>query len=411
MVGFGSYALMTPVFTRCYSPTDFAVFGILLSYVSTFAGIVCLRFDTAQVAAYDEEEGFGLIVGSLGVAVIISLLLGLIAQVFISKNILSFGVLPKWSFLVITSLLLLNGWQTSLRGMLVRRSEFRIIGKVIATQGIGRSLTTTAFGLLNVGWMGLCAGEFVGKVLGLRIQASVLVPFVRKHGVQYGYNSVRGVLMKYWKYPLISVPSTMIDAAAAALPIPIITHLFGLTAAGYFTLVQRLLAVPVSLIGTNVADVFHAQLARDARNEPVQMRKSFLIFAKRLTSIAVLPAAVCLIAGPTLTGPVFGSKWHEAGLIVAVLAPLMFVSLVVSPLSRSILVIHKPEIKLIYDVSAILATIVPLYLCKYLNRGIVEAMIWYSGAQVTAYMVYFAVCLHGVIAYQRAHSVNDVVGG
>lgn len=391
-------AALSPVFTRLYGPDEFATYGVFLSFVGTVGAIIAARYDVAMIAAKEAEERLTLLVASLVLVVPVALGLGGVLWQLRAHDVLSYGVLPAWAVPATVLFLLALGWQTAMRYHFVGRGEFGLVSRVIVAQGIGRAVLTTACGLAPWGWLGLFLGELAGRGLGLRVQARAVAAALR--GFRPPAGAIRRTLTRYWKYPVLSLPSTLVDSMAAALPIPLVATAFGMIATGHFTLVQRLGAIPAGLVGAAVGDALQFELTRHAAESPDQLRACFVRVARTLALGSAPLGLLAMVLGPPLFGYVFGREWADAGLLVSILTPMMCASLVASPLSRSLAVVDRPELKLIYDASAILATVLPIVLGERQGLGFLTTMVWFSAAQTATSVIYGCICYWAVVRCQ-----------
>src|SRR6185436_17563958 len=113
----------------------------------------------------------------------------------------------------------------------------------------------------------------------------------------------------YWKFPLISVPSSLIEALATSLPLILVAHFFDTQSAGLFFLVQRVVSFPATLVTTSVADVYHTRVAERYRTSRDSVRPYLIATSKRLAVVAcvlIIPFAILLALG---FSTIFGSRW------------------------------------------------------------------------------------------------------
>jgi O-antigen/teichoic acid export membrane protein len=194
--------------------------------------------------------------------------------------------------------------------------------------------------------------------------------------------------MRYWKFPAFSLPSSFIDTLAGVVPLPLIGQFYGLEAAGYYSLVQTVFALPLTVVARSVADVFHGRVATLARDAPGRVGWLFLRTAGALGAIGLPIGVAVFVLAPILFPLVFGEQWRTAGYVAAVLAPRMVVQMIVSPLSRIVFVYQGQEAKLAFDVVVLTLTIAGLAVAKLLGLPFVAALAILAGTDLIAYGVY-----------------------
>ena len=159
---------------------------------------------------------------------------------------------------------------------------------------------------------------------------------------------------------MVVLPSSLVDALAAALPLPVIAWLFGPAAAGQFALVWRVAALPGGLIGASVGDVFHAHATGARDGGPEQVRRLLRDTLRMLVLVALLIyVPLCLVA-PWVFPWIFGEPWGVAGQMMLYLAPMWIASMVVSPVSRLPVVLGRPGLKFVFDLCFLVRPIAAL---------------------------------------------------
>jgi O-antigen/teichoic acid export membrane protein len=112
----------------------------------------------------------------------------------------------------------------------------------------------------------------------------------------------------------------------------------------------------------------------------------------RLAVVATLVfVPVCLLA-PVGFRIVFGATWTDAGVLTMLLGPLWWTSTVVSPVSRLLIVIQKPALKLYFDVLFISGPLAVLYGLR--AYGLTIAVAGYGLAAAAAYLVFAVLLWH-----------------
>lgn len=199
------------------------------------------------------------------------------------------------------------------------------------------------------------------------------------------------VSAEYAQFPLVGVPSSLLNALASHVPTPLLVAHYGLPAAGFFSLVQRVLAVPLSVIGASVADALLSRMSEHARGSSQQAERLFRLTALGLLAIGVPIAVVAVVVGPPAFEIIFGPEWRDAGRIAAVMAPWYTAALVVSPLSRVVLVYRGQVSKLAYDVISLSVAVASISLAAALGADPVHAIWYLSLGQAGAYAVYLVI--------------------
>jgi len=327
---------------------------------------------------------------SMLLTVPLTILSGLFLMVMIRYDLLSFGSLPPWSVTLVILTLVGTGFFMSLRYWFVRRMDFTIISRSLVAQGIGRAALPVIMGWAQMGGIGLLVGETGGRLLGVIRMSRRAWPAIKKTLRPFDRRYFAATMKRHWKFPAVVLPSSLIDALAASLPLPVISSLFGTASAGLFLLVMRIATLPAGLISASVADVYHGRLAEAYRTDPSQTHKIMVDAAKKLGMIGLFIYLPIALLSPLFFEFLFGAQWSQAGLLTSILSPLPLVGLIVSPLSRLLLVANRQEIKLLADVVCLVFPIFTLYMTSQMEWSFLFCMMTFSGIQVLAYFLYFS---------------------
>ena len=353
--------LVTPLLTRLYSPADMGLFGLYFSFVSVASVAVCLRVDLGVASARTPHEATELVVLCLGLCPVLGVVSAGLLALLMTRHVLSFNLLPLWTVWILIPALVATGVFSALRYWHVGRREFASISRSLVVQGGTRAGVSVAAGVSHAGWLGLVLGDLVGRCLGIYRLWIAAAPMVVADIASGGLRQLGARLKAAWRYPLIVLPSSVLDALGAALPIPMIATVFGPAAAGQFALAWRIATVPAGLVAASVADVFHAHSVQAQTTRSGRLRQLVQQTMLRLAIVATVVFVPLCVLAPMGFRITFGVSWHDAGVLAMLLGPLWWTSTVVSPISRLLIVIQKPALKLYFDVLFISVPLAVLY--------------------------------------------------
>ena len=144
-----------------------------------------------------------------------------------------------------------------------RRGYFKTLSSCIASQSIGQSLAQVCLRLL--GHTGLLLGSLIGQALALlgllnkvRKDDATLLSIMTLEGV-------RQAAARYWRFPLVSFWSGLVNVLNLHLPVLLFAGLYGQNFVGFYLLGFRVLQMPLQLVGRSIAQVFFPEAARSYR--------------------------------------------------------------------------------------------------------------------------------------------------
>lgn len=382
--------LASPLLTRLYLPSDMGLMGLYVSYFGFVTVAASLRYETAIVSAPDRSQAAHLTFLSMMLALPSSFVCAWVLYLLVKHSVLGFGNLPAFTALFVIPSVLLTGIFAALRYWFVREESLATVSKALVMQNSARSFLQVGFGALRWGWLGLIGGDILGRGVGIGRMLRGAWPVISGEVFPLKWKEIAGVLRSYRKFPIYSLPSALIDALAMTIPLPLIAGLYGTEPAGHFSLVLRVLSLPLALVGTSVGDAFHGRMAAHVREEPNGSARFFYRTARGLFLVGVMPAILLVVFGEDIFRLVFGQNWGLAGKLATAMAPWTLAQLVVSPLSRVVYVLQGQELKLVYDVLSLSATVGVVLIGHARGLRVFNTVVWLSLVNVLANGLYFA---------------------
>ena len=353
MIGQGMLIISTPIITRFYTPEDFGLFAVFGALASIFGMVIGLRYELAVPLERDDRAAAALVSGIF----LTSLLIGFLLTILIWLWAADFVALLDMPELAVMLWLLppcLIVWAAggALSFWSIRQGTFRLNGvnRVYhyGTQAVGQ----LSFAPAAIGGAGLVFGYalgFLARFLHLlfALPRADVDAFLRP-----SLKEIFVVLRCYWRYPIFSTSSSALQATANMLPAVLIAMLYGPAMAGLYALAQRVIALPLRLLGETASHVFLGEIRTLDHAGVIRLFKSTTVLFATLGLIGMLPL---LWLAPPLFAFVFGEKWHDAGVIVQLLLPLYFMRFVVTPVSQTLNVLERQDLHLLASVLNALA--------------------------------------------------------
>lgn len=343
--------LAAPVLTRLYSPDDYGMMALFISISGVLAVIACWRYELAIVLPEKDEEAANLLILSIGINFGMCLLTLLAVVLFRQQiaNLLGAPPLARWLWFLPLSLLssglfqAFNYWST-------RRKQFGRLAIRQVTQSTVAIGTQLAAGLLGAGAGGLIGGSILGQIaatgrLGWQIakeEGHLIKKFVSNGMLKYQF-------FRYRNFPLFSSWSGLLNTASTMLPALMLGYFFNPTIVGYYALGQKVLSLPMGLIGGAVAQVFFPR-ATQAKFEGNLGSLTLNTFSHLLT-LGVTPILLLAASAPQLFTFVFGHQWVTAGVYMRWLSLWLLLVFVSSPISTLFVVLEKQRIGLMFDLT------------------------------------------------------------
>ena len=143
--------------------------------------------------------------------------------------------------------------------------------------------------------------------------------------------------------------SALLNSLGLMGPMLLLAGFYGATVVGWYALVQRLLGVPITLLGRAVTNVYFSDSARLAREDPAELHVMFVSLLKKLAllgSVTIIPAG---LISPYAFPIIFGDNWDVAGQYALVLSPMILLQFVSSPFGVTLTVLQRQDLALLRE--------------------------------------------------------------
>ena len=371
--------LASPLLTRLYTPEDFGVYSVYVSIATIIQVIVCLRFDVPITLADKNEKARNLLILCVLSAFIISIITGVITVFFHQKIGQFVGLKENTELLVFISVsVFLGGVYSAGTYWRIRENKYKVITQSKITQSLPQTFSQLYFGYMMYGVVGLILGELIGRLLGsLNLWKGKLIRLLIINPYEESIH-LKSTAIEYKKFPLISSWSALINSGSLVLPALFIAWQYGLIAAGAYSLVQRVFAIPVNLIGQAMATVYMGTASKLKHDNIKQLGVLYTKTMVTLFFIGIIPVVIIGIYGVEIFTWVFGKKWQLAGQVSQVLAVLFLFRFAMSPVSQTLMILEKQYIQLIWDVSRIISVVAVFGISITDNYPVFDMLIGYS---------------------------------
>lgn len=400
---------VSPLLTRLYDPAQFGALGVFTSLLGILLVVTTLRLELAIPIAEGPKQAASLLCLSLGATALTGLLVLCALLLGLARTNLPFLTpLGGWIYLLPVGMLLGGGYQSLTYGA-TRAKAYNALARTKLAQGVGMAGTQVTLGFLPVGAFGLLAGYVVGQAAG--------VVTLSREIVRSGSFSFRGLnlatlwdcLGRYRKFPLVSTWSALLNAASVWCPVLFLASFHGAVAAGAFALTQRVITIPISMVGRAVNQVFTGEAGECLRNaeERPKLRR---LYWRTLGYLALLGAGPVLIIGlvsPTVFSVVFGEEWRRAGEFARILALGYAAQFAVGPLTTLLLLIGRNERQLAWDFTRSVV-IVGGFACLTVAQASAESMLLFFSLSLVFFYLVHVVLSDLALRQAGATPINDV---
>ena len=394
-----SQALMLvslPVLFRLYTPQDFGVWAAVQAIAVIAGSLVSLRFDLALVLERNLAAASRLLYAIIGVvlacSVVIALLLG------VSMGFLGFLGVDATTASLGWSWLVLIGLGVALQSWLMRNGAFGSISVAVVFNTVVTSIVQLAGGVWGHGiW--LIIGSIAGQAAAFIFYISIIVstddrPVYRS----LTFKEIWAVLRQHRRFPLFSLPFTVLSLVRERAPIFIIGAFGPPALVGLYSQAWRLTHFPSGLTSAALRPVFFHRTATEglaAQGKAVDRFVRWLLLASS-------PWIGFVVFGnDALFNLVLGSQWQGAGHLAALLVVPAALFTITNWMDRLLDAVGRQDVNLKVEMVAGLTSVGVLWVALAAGGSLTLAVLLQSLALVLSYVGFIWIC-YGIAGWPRS---------
>jgi len=389
-----------PILSRLFTPLEFGYFSLVMAYSGIIAPAAALRLETAVMLPERVEQVRALTRAGLVSIFTISVLVTAALEGLLLIGASGVGespLFPVWvgAYILTTSLFMFLGQ------LALRKREYSLVARRSLLQAVVASVMQVLLGL----WRKIPDGLLLGGLLGRSAGIAVLLKHTREFLRKPPRGGARQALREYWRFPVIFTPSIILNSLGLLAPLIYLTAVFGVTAAGQIGMAEKIVAVPVTVIGAAVGQAVDAEVSRAIRDRVTDHSRFYLRLTIFLGSIGALVAVVGGTLGGIVIPLILGEKWQLAGQIVQILSITSAVRLVATPLAKFIVLLQKSFANSTLDITRVVLVAAAMFTCTTLKLDLISSVwIIYSALTVT----YVATWLYGLALVYRRRPTSQI---
>lgn len=364
--------LVSPILSRMYSPADFGVSVLFQSITNIILTIATLKLDSAIVIPESDEKAKRIVVASLFYTFVTSIIMFIILLMLHIFGLDIFKNGNKYLLYFLVSLtILFGGTNSTFSNWGNRIQEYKTIMWIPVINTVTSTILNLSFGFLNYKSYGLIFGIFGGTLI------SSLYLFL-KFGIPKIEPNIVKTTKEFSDFPIFQMPALLLNTLSTQIAIVAFTFFYNDTITGWYSMSQRILLLPLTIVGSAVGQVYF----REAVSLNQRGEKLDVLTKKILTNaflIAFIPMTIIIGFGDVLFGFVFGKEWVEAGIFAKYLTPWFLMVFVASPLSNILIVLKRQRENLIINFILLLSRVLVIWLGSLLFKDYSSTLILFGG--------------------------------
>lgn len=379
--------LLLPLLFRAYDPAAFGTWTTIAAIVIAVGTTATLRYELAIVIEPADDDAATLFWTCLGIGLLTATLAGAIIYFIASQ--LGNPLTADFSVMALCAV-----WLGAMVGnqpvqcWLLRSGKFGANSICLATATIGSNVAQLALVQVLPGFSGLVAGSalgtLVGAICGVALVARQPPPMIG------GVATVRTLLARNRRFPIYSLPFTLLSLARERAPILALALFAPAAQVGAYSQAWRLISLPAGLTSSALRPVVFHAAARDgiAMVQP--------LIATLLAVIAVMgaPWLGVIAAQPQWTfGALLGPAWQIAGSYAAILAVPALLFAMSNWLDRVFDAAQRSDLNLKLEILAVVLSLGGFAGALLMGWPLIWVIVLQSVGLVTSYLFVIATCI------------------
>jgi len=364
---------ISPILTRIYTPEDFGVWALFVAITSIFGSIVNGRYELAIMLPKKDEDAINIFALGVIITVTISLLLLILVVLFHDYLValLNNKSIGMWLYFVPIAVFF-TGLYNILNYFNNRKKYYKDIASATIIKSIITAVIQLSVGFMKGGVGGLISGQLISQMFA---NMKLFKNIIKDKLLLSRISKVKIIALakRYKDFPKFTLWAGLANTLSLSSTNILISSLFGISTLGFYSLVQRLLGMPSSLIGNSIGQVFFQEATKE-RKETGKSINSFNSTIKKLFMLGLPSFAVLYLIAEDLFAFVFGEEWRISGVYAKTLVPLYFVRFIVSPITIMNQVNLKNKLGMMWQFGLLFLYLVILYVSSYKNLNFLDTL-------------------------------------
>ena len=367
---------VSPILTRIYTTEDFGVVALYIAVVSIFGNIITGKYDSAIMIPATNKEAFNILILSMLLTVFFSSVLFLVILFFGDtvlnlsgyENLLPYLYWMPFSIIMIGSYQGLNLWMN-------RRNYYKILSINKIYQSSATASSNIGFGTFGFQHAGLVYAQIIGQAVGT-FSLGWKAYRDMKFKIKFKWYTMFILSKKYIKYPKYILPTALIATVTQHLPTFFVSSFFSVMLLGLYSLTDKMLSVPATLIGSAFSQSFYHEFSQRYNSNDANIKIFLLKVWSVLAIFGFVPFGLIVMHGPEIFSFIFGEPWRQSGEIASILSIYYYARLITSPTINALLVLGYEHLMLKLSIV--------IFICRFVSLAVGY---YYSSFYLSLYLI------------------------
>ncbi|MDN3639989.1 oligosaccharide flippase family protein [Simiduia curdlanivorans] len=378
---------ITPILTRMYSPADFGILALFISITAILGSVVNGRYELAIMLPEEDDEAINIAALGLLIGIAFSIFLFLPITIYNSEitRFLGNADISFWLYFV-PFVVLMMGLFNVLNYLNTRKKLYKDIAKANVYKATAMSAVQLSFGVIKSGATGLISGQIVSQLAAnFRLAKNAKSNYNLE---KVNFIEIKRLAKRYIDFPKFSMWAVFSNSLAYNLTNIFISIIYNVGTLGFYSLAQRILGLPASLIGASIGQVYFQEAVNEKQRTGVAI-KTFDKTSKKLFLLSILFFTPLYFVLPLIFEIVFGIEWRIAGEYAQIILPFVALQFIVAAVSNTNNIFEKQKIALLWQLGLLLISASIILYANYFSVFFTDFIFFYTIIMSAYYMFLF----------------------
>lgn len=383
---------ISPILTRIYTPEDFGVFALFIAITAIFGSIANGRYELAIMLPKKDEDAINIFALGFIITIAISLLLLILVVAFHDYflSLLNNEEIGLWLYLVPITVFFTGVWNI-LNYFNNRKKQYKDIAKATIIKSIILAIVQLSIGFVKQGAAGLISGQILSQMFAnMQLLKNILKNKLLLSKISR--LKVIALAKRYKDFPKYSMWAILANTLSQNLTNILISSFYSIATLGFYSLVQRVLGMPSSLIGSSIGQVFFQQATQE-KQQTGKAVKTFNATVKKLIIIGLPAFGILFFIVEELFAFVFGEEWRVAGTYAQIVIPLFFIRFIVATVSNINNIFELQKLALTWQIVLLILSVGCLYVGNVYFEKFEDFLILFTSVISLHYLLLFVIVI------------------
>lgn len=374
--------LSLPVVSRLYNKEQFGELAVLMSSSAVLAIVMTLKLEMALFNRSSTVQRYAIVYSS-AVMALFFLCISLLAVTLFQAQLLelykqeisyiTLFFIPIAAFFISLFVLITN--------FAIVERQFKDVAKVKVQRSLAQVILQVTLPFLSVG---LILAESFSR--GIGIFSLYKKNFSRESFKGFDLSTLVNTWKSNHRFLKFTSLAALCNVTSLQFPTLFIASIFGVSGAGVYLLTNRLVALPVSLLGQSMAQVYSSEFA--ARRKESQY---LLALFKKMVVKSFIFSSLLFMTGGVIAewGVVFllGPQWGQVADFIVILIPMLILQFTVTPISNTLNMLECQHLMLLWDFLRLFLMVILAMVVIIEKLSVEQFLLGYSGSISLCYII------------------------